>query len=286
MSAILPDQTTIGAVHLTIPSLERSLRFYREKLGFHLIGQDGSRARLGVGEAVLLVLYENPAARRARGVTGLYHLAVRLPSRLDLARLLVHLSEAETPLEGFGDHGVSESLYLPDVDGNGIELYADRPRQDWPYDRQGRLHMGTEPVDLDDLLSELGEQTPAWDGLPAETRIGHVHLQVADLKKAEYFYTQVVGFELVQRLRPGAAFFSAGGYHHYVATNTWAGAGAPPPPADSIGLRWYEICLPAAAALEQARLRIETAGYPFEERDEGLFMHDPSQNGVLLAAEA
>ncbi|MCC6147676.1 MAG: VOC family protein [Anaerolineaceae bacterium] len=279
----LPAGVRIGAVHLTAPGLERSIRFYRDKLGMRLIREtSGGEAWLGTGGEALVVLHENPTARRARGTTGLYHFAVLLPSRQDLALVLVHLSEQDVSLQGVGDHGVSEALYLADMDGNGIELYADRPRAAWPRDGHGDLRMVTDPVDIDGLIAELGETPPPWQGLPAATRIGHIHLQVANLPAAEAFYSGIVGLDLVQRLGASAAFFSVGGYHHHVAVNTWAGVGAPPPPPDSTGLCWFELHLPDAEALSQVRERIEQAGLPLQEQEGGWLVRDPSQNGVLL----
>lgn len=282
MNEKLPAEVKIGVVHLTVPNLERSVQFYRDRLGFQLISQTDRTAFLGAGDEPFLALHENPAARRVRGVTGLYHFAVLLPERKDLARLLAHLSQQEVSLQGFGDHGVSEALYLADVDGNGIELYVDRPREAWPRDGQGNLRMVTDPVDIDDLIAELGETTPPWKEVPAGTCIGHIHLQVSELQPAEAFYTSVIGFDLVQRMGSSAAFFSAGGYHHHVAGNTWAGVGAPPPPPDSIGLRFFELRLPDEATLSQVKARIQAAGLPLQELDGGWFVRDPSQNGILL----
>lgn len=282
MTEKLPAEVKIGVVHLTVPSLERSLGFYRDRLGFQWISQTDRTAFLGAGGEPFLALHENPAARRVRGATGLYPFAVLLPERKDLARLLVHLSRQEVPLQGFGDHGVSEALYLADVDGNGIELYIDRPHTAWPRDGQGNLRMVTDPVDIDGLIADLGETAAPWKEAPTGTHIGHIHLQVAEIPPVEAFYTGVIGFDLVQRLGSSAAFFSAGGYHHHVAGNTWAGIGAPPPPPESIGLRFFELRLPDETALSQLKARIEAAGHPLQQQEDGWFVRDPSQNGILL----
>lgn len=282
MSDKLPAEVKIGAVHLTVPDMERSIQFYCDQLGFQLIRQAGDTAFLGTGGEPLLALRENTAARRVRGTTGLYHLAVLLPARKDLALLLAHLSQQEARLQGFGDHGVSEALYLADLDGNGLEFYVDRPRAAWPRDGRGDLRMVTDPVDIDGLIAELGETMPPWMGLPAGTRIGHIHLQVSEIQSVESFYTGVIGFDLVQRLGSSAVFFAAGGYHHHVAANTWAGIGAPPPLPDSIGLRFFELCLPDEASLSQLKARIQAAGHPHQDENGNWFVHDPSQNGILL----
>jgi catechol 2,3-dioxygenase len=283
MLPTLTPQIKIGAVHLTIPSLERSLLFYVGALGMKMLDQKEGLVSLGAGQNPLVVLVENPTARRKNGVTGLYHFAVRLPSRIDLARLLLQLSEQEVPLEGVGDHGVSESLYLPDVDGNGIELYADRPPEAWPrVEASGQLRMGTEPLDLDGLLEELEKSPSAWDGIPPETCMGHVHLHVADLAAVEHFYHDILGFDITQKIGTNAAFFAVGGYHHQVAVNTWMGTNAPPLPAGSIGLRYFEILLPDPAALAGLRTRLEATGLAVEAQEGGLLVRDPSQNGILL----
>ncbi|MCI0396130.1 MAG: VOC family protein, partial [Chloroflexi bacterium] len=249
---------------------------------FQLHRRDGDVAWLGAGAADLLVLHERPGARRhLRGVTGLYHFAVLTPSRLALARSLQHLADTQTPLQGFADHLVSEAIYLADPDGNGIEIYRDRPRSEWPR-RNGQVQMASDPLDIEGILAELRGQDAPWTGLDPETTIGHMHLHVADLEAAEAFYVGVLGFELIARLSHSAGFVSAGGYHHHIGYNVWAGVGAPPPPPDAVGLRWYEIRLPDAAALDQVVDRLRQANRPLEEQPAGFFVRDPAQNGILL----
>jgi catechol 2,3-dioxygenase len=274
--------TTIGAVYLTVADLSRSLTFYQQNIGFRLQWQENGLAYLGVRpHTPLLVLHERPGARPARRVTGLYHFAILVPSRLHLAHSLHHLAETQTPLQGFSDHLVSEAIYLADPDGNGIEIYRDRPRQDW-YDADGNFLLGNAPLDTDGILAELAGDSEEWSGLHPDTVIGHIHLHVAHIPPAEQFYTGVLGFDLMARYGPTASFVSAGGYHHHIAFNTWAGVGAPQPAPDSVGLRWYEIQLPDTAALEEVADRIRQAGLPLEERPDGLFVRDPAQNGILL----
>lgn len=293
METKIAPATTIGEVQLVVADLKRSTQFYQERLGFKVIEERvlrevGYQTVLGAGERRLVVLNEKPGVkpRPPSGadsrMTGLYHFAVLLPNRRALARLLVHLAEDETEVQGAADHGVSEALYLSDPDGNGIELYSDRRRSEWPADDLGKLQMGTGELDVDDLVLELKDGLLPWTGLPETTVIGHVHLHIADLAAAERFYTQVLGFQLTQRYGSGAIFVSAGGYHHHIGLNTWAGVGAPPPPADVAGLRWFEVMLPAEEALEAVRGRLQAAGTPFEEQDGGFLVRDPSQNGILL----
>jgi catechol 2,3-dioxygenase len=283
MTEKIASKTKIGAISLFIADLERAVRFYQDGLGFELLRREGGQAVLGAGGNPLLTLIEKPGARKPpRATTGLYHFAVLLPSRRALAQMLVHLAEDGVELQGASDHGVSEAIYLADPDGNGIELYRDRKRGEWPVDDIGRLMMDTDPLDVDDLILELRDGVMPWQGLDAGTVIGHVHLHVRDLKEAEQFYTRVLGFETMQRYGSGALFVSAGGYHHHVGLNTWAGVGAPPPPDDAVGLRWFELLLPDAAALEEIRARLDAASVSHQAEDGGLLLRDPSQNGILL----
>lgn len=281
----LPAETTIGRVALTVSDLDRSLTFYQETIGFHLLERTDGMVTLGAGDQPLLQLNGQPGARRPAGATtGLYHFAILLPGRRHLAHALYHLAESGTPLQGFADHFVSEAVYLADPDGNGIEIYRDRPREQWPS-RGGQVQMGTEPLDVDDLLDELEEPVASWPGLPPGTTIGHVHLQVADLQAAETFYREIVGLELMMHYGTAAAFLSAGGYHHHLGLNTWAGVGAPPPPPDAAGLRWYELRLPARA-LDPLLARARAVGLTPEQKEGGWYLPDPSRNLIRLATFA
>jgi len=282
--AIHPD-TYIGPVALTVSDLDRSIAFYRERLGFQLHRRDGNTATLGDGTTDLLALTGVPAAKRMRGTTGLYHFAILVPTRADLARVLAHLVATRTPLQGLSDHGVSEAIYLADPDGNGIEVYRDRPRDEWP--RAGReLRMVTEPMDLEGVMAALAERDDASLTLPAGTRMGHVHLHVSNLPDAEAFYAGVLGFELMQHFGAQAAFLSAGGYHHHVGLNTWAGVGAPAPPPGAIGLREFLVYLPSQEEVDRVAARVRAAGIPIEDTALGLLVRDPSGNAVVLSAGA
>jgi len=218
------------------------------------------------------------------GTTGLYHFAVLVPTRLELAQSLRRFVDTTTPMQGFADHGVSEALYLADPDGNGIEVYRDRPKSEWPT-VDGRLQMGTAPLDVEGLLEELGDHPDPWAGLASHTRIGHVHLHVSHLPDAEQFYVQALGFDLMQRYGHAALFVSAGGYHHHVGLNTWIGEGAPPPPHGAIGLRHFVLRLPAASALDEVAGRLRDASIAVESLGRGLLVRDPSDNAILLTAE-
>ena len=224
--------------------------------------------------------------RRARphGTTGLFHLAILLPSRADLARALRRVADAGWRFTGASDHLVSEALYLHDPEGNGIEIYRDRPREQWRF-VDGELQMDTLPLDLDSVLGELSGAETGAHGMPAGTRIGHVHLNVAELSAAEDFYAGALGFDVTVRSYPGALFLSTGGYHHQIGVNTWAGEGAPAPPPGSLGLRRFELALPGAPELEQVEQRLSAAGFDAKRDGDALHLADPSGNGILLRAE-
>jgi catechol 2,3-dioxygenase len=275
-------QTTLGYVHLTAADLDRSLTFYQQSLGFKLHRREGDTACLGAGGADLLALTERPGARRYAGRTGLYHFALLTPSRLELAHSLKRIAETRTLVQGFADHYVSEAIYLADPDGNGIEIYRDRPRAEW-RDEHGNFVMGTEPLDVDGVLSELNGHDEAWNGLDPATVLGHMHLHVRDIPEAQKFYCEVLGFDLMASLG-SAAFVSAGGYHHHLGMNIWGTAGASPPPPESVGLRYFTAHLPDQTEVDKVLSRAREANAPIEEHPKGWLIRDPSQNALVLKA--
>jgi catechol 2,3-dioxygenase len=281
MAFTINPQTQMGRVHLTVADLSRSLDYYQQHIGLALIRKEEQTAYLGVDTRELLVLTEQPGARPMRRTTGLYHFALLVPSRLELARTLQHLLATEAPISGASDHAVSEALYLTDPDGHGIEIYRDRPRSEWLYP-DGKLKLVTEPFDVDGVLGELNGRSAPYSGLHPDTIMGHVHLHVADIPAAEQFYGELLGFEIMARYGPSASFVAAGGYHHHLGLNTWAGVGAPPPPKDAARLLWYEILLPDTAVLAKLTQRIEAAGLTVTKRENGRALTDPSGNGILL----
>jgi catechol 2,3-dioxygenase len=238
----LPADAHIGQVSLTVRDLERSLLFYRDVLGFVEAHRDGQVSHLGpAGGRILIQLHEQKDAMpKARRTSGLYHFAILVPSRAALGRSLRRLTESQWPISGAADHLVSEALYLDDPDGLGIEIYRDRPRDTWRASASGELAMATDPLDLQAIFEEPGAETP-WRGLEAATVMGHVHLHVPHLDTAEALYCGRIGFEPMVRGYPGALFVAAGGYHHHLGLNTWAGVGAPPPPEKAAGLRGFTI---------------------------------------------
>lgn len=280
-TVMIDERTLVGPVRLTVAELGRALSFYEGVLGMQGARLPDGDYALSAGGATLLLLDERRGARpKPQRSTGLYHVAILMPTRRELARVIARLAETGYPVTGASDHLVSEALYLDDPDGNGLEIYADRPRSAWP--RAGHeVRMSVDPLDIDGLLRELGVHEP-WTGLAAGTTVGHVHLHVNDLRAAEGFYVGVLGFEVMQRFGSSALFVAAGGYHHHLGLNVWAGVGAPPPPADAVGLRHYAVRLPDAAALAAVVARVRAAGLPLEETAAGLLVRDPAQNGVLL----
>jgi catechol 2,3-dioxygenase len=278
--------TRLGPVRLTVGDLEGVRDFYRDAIGLAELEPENGIVRLGTNggaaRPIVELVGDPDAPPRPRGTSGLFHLAIVVPSRADLARALQRVAEAGWRLSGASDHLVSEALYLSDPEGNGIELYRDRPRDQWPV-RDGVLQMDTLPLDLDGVLSEL-RRGDAEANMPDGTAIGHVHLNVGDLTAAEAFYSGALGFDVMIRGYPGALFVSAGGYHHHLGLNTWVGEGAPPAPEGSRGLRQFAIELPGAdqLAAEEDRLR-ETGFEPARDGDE-VRVTDPSGNRLVLTA--
>jgi catechol 2,3-dioxygenase len=270
--------TTLGPVHLTVANLERSLAFYRHSVGLDVLKHEGDVARLGSGTHELLVLVEEPGARATRGYTGLYHFALLLPERRELARWLAHAAREQLPLTGLSDHYVSEAIYLGDPDGHGIEIYADRPRELW----EGRIgqRLTTVPLDVDNLFNELGDpQGEPFDGLPADTVMGHVHLKVKEIAETVSFYRDTLGFGLMAQLGAQAAFLSAGGYHHHLGANVWESAGAPPPPAGTAALRHVTIVVPDAAERDRVLARAAADGHAVDDSA----VRDPAGNTLVFA---
>jgi catechol 2,3-dioxygenase len=257
----LPDTTRLGQVRLQVADLTRSVSFYQDVLGLRFLEGSGPSAVLAAhgDETPLVELRELPGARPVprKGALGLYHFAILLPDRPSLGRLVRHLGEIGVRA-GAGDHLVSESFYLQDPDNLGIEVYADRPRSTWR--RVGReLMMATDPVDVGALLQTAGDAR--WSGAPAGTTMGHVHLHVGDLEQADAFYSESVGFDRTVWHYPGALFLAAGGYHHHLGTNTWAGPAATPPQPDDARLLEWTVVLPDISSLAAAEESLTRGNY-------------------------
>lgn len=294
LAPTLHPATRMGPVHYTVADLGRQVAFYQERLGFKLHWREGVSAGLGGGGADLLRLTEVPGARRVRGTAGLYHTAFLYPTRLALAQVIDHIAQTRTPVEGGSNHGTHLALYLPDAEGNGIELAWDFPPEVWrplvDKMRAGNLDelMQTmrQPLDVNGLLAEARRAATPWTGLPPEATVGHVHLHVADLAATARFYHTVLGFETIFNLpEMAAAFFSAGGYHHHLGTNLWNGPGAPPAPPEATGLRHFTVIVPTAAELDQVLSRVRQAGLTLMADQDGYLVRDPAQITVRLMAD-
>jgi catechol 2,3-dioxygenase len=284
--AEIPADTRVGAVHLSVADLERSIGYYRWALGLAVHDRMGARARLGAGGEDLLVLSEEPGARPAGGYAGLYHFALLVPERVDLARWLAHAARERVPLVGLSDHYVSEAIYLSDPDEHGIEVYWDRPREVW--EGQVGQRMTTLPLDTGSLLGELPEPAAEpFEQLPRGTVMGHVHLRVAEIAPTDAFYRDVLGFGLMASLGAQATFLSAGGYHHHVGANTWESAGAPSAPEGFATLQRATIALPDAATRDRLAEAVARTGQEPEPLDDGgVLVRDPSGNRIALQAAA
>ena len=283
MRTSIDPATRLGPVRLTVADLDQALAFYQRALGLReLEGGDGL-VLLGPAPDRPLVELAGAAAAppRPRGSTGLFHLAILVPSRAELARSLRRVLDAGGSFTGASDHLVSEALYLDDPEGNGIEIYRDRPREEWTRD-EGGLRMATLPLDVEGVIREMPSSPD--EGMPEGTSMGHVHLQVRDIPEAEAFYSGVIGFDPTVRGYPGALFVSAGGYHHHVGLNTWGTAGAPAPPEGSRGLSRLEIVVPGAGEVVRIEDRARAAGHEADRSGDGLLLRDPSGNRIVVRA--
>ncbi len=281
MTNTIHPAARMGDVALQVADLDKQVKFYTERIGLNVLDQTGDQATLGAAGTPLLRLKARPGARKVGGTTGLYHFAILTPSRFHLAQVLRHLIETRTPIGGASDHLVSEALYLDDAEGNGIEIYRDRPRDEWPR-QNGSLQMSTDPFDAEGVLGELvGHQDEPWTGMAPGTTMGHVHLHVASIPAAKKFYVDTLGFDLMFNLG-SALFVSAGGYHHHLGLNTWAGIGAPPAPEEATGLTYYTVIMPNDDARHEVTDRAAAAGITVEAHERGPLLRDPSQNALVL----
>ena len=278
----LPDDLALGAVRLQVADLDRSVVYYEQVLGLHVVRRHPGEAAMATGEGPPLVeLRErrgaSPVPRRGR--LGLYHYALLLPDRPSLGRFISHLKTLGE-YAGMADHLVSEALYLTDPDGLGIEVYADRPRSTWRVDA-GSLAMATDPLDLDGLVAAAGDVP--WAGMPEGTRVGHIHLYVDDLDRAGAFYHEGLGLDRIVLRFPGALFMSAGGYHHHLGTNTWAAGALPSAEGDARLLEWT-VRLPTRADVDAAAASLTSSGHPVRREGPDALTSDPWGTALRIAA--
>ena len=280
----MPAATRLGRIALRVGSIDRLVPFYRDVVGL-AVDRDGSTARLSAGGESLVVLSEDPdASARPTDAAGLFHLAVRVPSRGALGDALARVDAAEASLSGASDHLVSEALYLRDPEGNGVEISRDRPREAWTFTDDGRVEMDTLPLDLDDVAAAATGR----DRAPAGTDLGHVHLEVTSLDRARPFYVDALGLNVRSEAYRGALFVAAGDYHHHIGLNTWNGRRAP---ADrSRGVEWFEFRLPDRATLDDLREHLDaTPGYSPDHGDgegDGFGVVDPDGIGVRFTVDS
>lgn len=282
----LHPATRMGPVTLAVSDLSQSVDFYTRVLGMKVVSRDDDAKieTVGVGGIPLLYLQEISGARRQpQYSTGLYHAAILVPSRPDLGRVILNLARSQYPLSGASDHLVSEALYLDDPDGNGLEIYRDRPRAEWKWNGS-QVVMGSIQLDIDGIIGSVENPDAPFTGMADGTTIGHMHLRVGDIPKAEAFYSGLIGFDVVAKWH-SALFISAGGYHHHLGLNTWHSQGAPRPPADSVGLRQYTIVVPDVEARDQIVARLNSAGVMTEQHDVDVLVDDPWGNVIQITPE-
>jgi catechol 2,3-dioxygenase len=277
----LPDATHVGAVRLQVADLQRSVEYYERVLGLSVSSAGEDAATLGPqgDDGPLVTLQTRRGVTRARrGAFGLYHFAILLPDRAALGRFAAHVAALALRV-GMADHLVSEALYLTDPDGLGIEVYADRPQHTWQH-RDRELMMTTDPLDITSVIAAGGGR--AWDGAPAGTTMGHVHLHVGSLAEAEAFYHRAIGFDKTVWSYPGALFLSAGGYHHHLGTNTWSPGPSPSP--DQARLLEWELLVPAEPDVAAAGQSLRLAGYAPEASAQGVTVQDPWGSRLRIRA--
>ena len=272
--------TYVGHVNIKVQDLDRSLLFYQEVLGFQILEQTKKTAKLTTDGKTSVLSIEQPenVVPKQGKTTGLYHFALLLPKRSDLAEIVHHFTEIGFRY-GSSDHLVSEALYIADPDGNGIEIYIDRDPSEWSWSN-GEVAMAVDPLNFEDLLSEGKQQS--WKGLPAGTVMGHIHLHVSELKRTEEFYSKGLGFEVVNRYGHQALFISTGKYHHQIALNTWSGVGAPEAPENSVGLESFTIVLADEVARNNVIAQLKSIGATVTEENGSFVTHDPSGNRIYL----
>lgn len=272
--------TYVGEVTLNVQDLNRVLDFYKDIIGFQVLKQTNRKVDLTADGKTVLLSLEQPEdiQPKQERTTGLYHFALLLPNRSELGKVIIHLAQNNVQL-GAGDHSVSEAIYLSDPEGNGIEIYSDRPEETWDWEND-QVMMDTKQLDAEDLIKAANGQ--AWEGLPAETVMGHIHLHVSHLEETEKFYEEGLGFERVLQFGSQALFMSTGKYHHHIGLNTWAGAGISAPPENSPGLKQFVLEYPSQRERDAAIENLKKVGAEVQEKDGAVYATDPSGNVIQL----
>ena len=265
-------------LHLFVSDLKRSINFYVKIIGFEIFSQSNDTVVFTTNGKTPLLTIEQTNTRRAYPSTGLYHFALLVPERKHLANVLTHLLSTGYPLQGASDHSVSEAIYLGDPDGNGIEIYADRPSTQWSWE-EDQVMMTTNALNAEELMKEA---SGVIEGLPENTVLGHVHLQVSDLKEAKDFYQEGLGLQIVSQFGHDAIFASYGGYHHHIGFNTWQSAGALPPKERSTGLKWFSIVFTSDLERNKWVEQVKKFSNVWEKGDD-FYTKDPSGNMIRLS---
>ncbi len=281
----IPDNVKIQSVDLKVKDINTSLNYYSHLMGFKIVSQNETSAMLSANGNLpySLQLHEDKnAIHKPYGSTGLFHIAIRLPNRKELARVFLRMFENKVKFQGFSDHLVSEAIYLEDPDENGIELYVDRPREEWQY-KMGQVEMATLPLNLNVLTNELDDRN-VWNGIHPETEIGHIHLSVSDIRKAQDFYSILLGLNVTNSTYPGAMFFSAGGYHHHVGANIWSSKnGTPAINKNAVGLLNYTIRVPDEEYIKVIQSRSEESELLIEPfNGKYLVIQDMDKNKITV----
>ncbi|MEO8211391.1 MAG: VOC family protein [bacterium] len=279
----IPDNTKIQSIDLRVRDIKTSLNFYSEMLGMIEFERTDNISYLSANgnlPYIIKLVEDKNATVRMQGTTGLFHLALRLPNRKELARVFLRLFNNDVKFQGFSDHLVSEAIYLTDPDGNGVELYADRPRELWEW-KIGEVKMDTLPLDLSKITNELDDRD-TWNGIHPDTDLGHIHLNVSDLFQAEKIFNDIVGFNVTNSSYPGAKFFSAGGYHHHIGTNTWQTRKGITRKENSLGMDSFTIKLPDKESLKSIQKNAQELGLLMDSNDQEVFIKDYDHNKLRL----
>ena len=271
---------TIGYTELVVSDLEKMGVFYETVIGFKVLQKNEEEVRFTTdGENTLLVLKEEKKApKRERGTTGLFHLALLLPERSDLAAVIYHIQQQGYPIQVASDHLYSEAIYLSDPEGNGIEIYRDKPSHAWKGNGKGGYVTDTLPMDIEGVMTSFKEET--FKGLPEKTRMGHMHLQVASIERSRDFYVDLLGFDVMTE-GPGMLFLSKKNYHHDIGLNTWGGRNLPAPKEGSLGLSYFTIQV-SEEDYQTIKEKLEKSAVAFQEEESSLLLSDPSQNKIRI----
>lgn len=273
----------LQSITLRVKSMEKQLQFYHEALGLTVLKQETKQITLGANNnhpLIVLQLDENVVQKPANAI-GLYHLALLVPSREDLAHVIKHIQQQGVRFDGASDHLFSEAFYLTDPEGNGIEIYRDRPRTEWPRSESGELVAASDPIDLEGIMA-LHDENRKWLGFPEGTVLGHLHLQVSQLLDSGYFYLNVLGFEEITRFHDSALFMSAGGYHHHVAVNTWQARGATLPTEHVTGIVNYSIALSSKNEMDKFISHLQELHVEIQQNEKGFSLLDPNHIRIFF----